>query len=792
MMKNEEASVNKHNIIDAHARNIKDASFQKRTNAESIQVRLISAQGSTEAEGEIGGGPVSEIVATIPDPETIKDRGFNKKRDYGMRLLTFGDPSDQNWNHALAQNSNVACDEINWDTYIIRPKLCPLSCYYTNFMCRNAVPYATDDGYQFRDKLEMSFVERPELFTPPPDEAFDKRGDLRRKSIKLQPANTRIRGFEYLSENKLGRCSKWGWTEDVLGVVKIVEPHSGRLYLRTHYEHKTLALMSVGLNAMVPVAVGGGVGGDNFWVVGPRNEFRSGYSGSGRGSGICYGTNIMVIRCSWLWCVGFCGLKWVWICIPVGSTGQNMRPRFLNECTRTDVANCIEVSQTLKTHTSSAAPKGTSSDVRGTSSSCGKRKPHPQLDSYGFQMQRESDARNISVNSTLPALRDVNFGDETEQIHAMTEMNGRLCSTRRMRIRLATTKMLLIDNGIRRSSKISLLGSIHLEFDMCALQHVTLENLESLEIVSVSKELLFSMSLHSSKKDLLFSTTNDEGCRFRCFCYSYDDGCSDTLALCNMGCLDIAASCNGTSSPLKSQQELCESASLSKEIKKFAECLQQCVVARKYSAVRKALLFQEGRKQATLTVVTRRWEWCLMDMGASVQTRSNQTISIDRNIRRRLTTTPSHNTVDATALLAPSKLHVHTAVDGTACIFLTPSLPMIPLYGDDDLTTTKFIQAEVECSSSPIFTSSDNCRNGHMISPLKPIKGAVAGTIRFLISGRSLLKQCSYSISEAGPPSIYIWCMKWPPTSASMIIGPLVHSSSSRGGNGISGLGEKL
>ncbi|GJT87230.1 hypothetical protein Tco_1068947 [Tanacetum coccineum] len=115
--------------------------------------------------------------------------------------------------------------------------------------------------------------------------------------------------------------------------------------------------------------------------------------------------------------------------------------------------------------------------------------------------------------------------------------------------------------------------------------------------------------------------------------------------------------------------------------------------------------------------------------GGGAPPATNQTISIDRNIRRRLTTTPSHNTVDATALLAPSKLHVHTAVDGTACIFLTPGLLMIPLYGDDDLTTTKFIQAEVECSSSPIFTCSDSCPNGHMISPLKPIKGAVAGTI---------------------------------------------------------------
>ncbi|GJT53724.1 NB-ARC domains-containing protein [Tanacetum coccineum] len=450
-------------------------------------------------------------------------------------------------------------------------------------------------------------------------ERYDKRGRMRRKSIKLQPANTRIRGFEYLSENKLGRCSKWGWTEDVLGVVKIVEPHSGRLYLRTHYEHKTLALMSVGLNAMVPVAVGGGVGGDNFWVVGPRNEFRSGYSGSGRGSG-------------------------VW--------------------------NNNHVSQTLKTHTSSAAPKGTSSNVRGTSSSCGKRKPQPQLDSYGFQMQRESDARNISVNSTLPASRDVKFGDETKQIHAMNEMNGRLCSTRRMRIRPATTKMLLIDNGSRQPAASISARSTH--------------GLPNIDTRSRSRRVPAVIYVVLSRATTL---------RNRCFCYSYDDGCSDTLALYNMGCLDIAASCNGTSSPLKSQQGLCESASLSKEIKKFAECLQQCVVARKYSAVRKALLFQEGRKQATLTVVTRRWEWCLMDMdysilamrtarsivsalgkrppsttsfphayaeGGGAPPATNQTISIDRNIRRRLTTTPSHNTVDATALLAPSKLHVHT------------------------------------------------------------------------------------------------------------------------------------
>ncbi|GKE74208.1 hypothetical protein Tco_1536249, partial [Tanacetum coccineum] len=99
----------------------------------------------------------------------------------------------------------------------------------------------------------------------------------------------------------------------------------------------------------------------------------------------------------------------------------------------------------------------TSSDVRGTSSSCGKHKPQPQLDSYGFQMQRASDARNVRTR----------------------------CST-----------------DWNRSSKILKISCyVPTTFDMSALQHVTLENLKSLEIVPVSKELLFSMSLHSSKQD---------------------------------------------------------------------------------------------------------------------------------------------------------------------------------------------------------------------------------------------------------------------------------------------------
>ncbi|GJQ93589.1 WRKY family transcription factor [Tanacetum coccineum] len=124
------------------------------------------------------------------------------------------------------------------------------------------------------------------------------------------------------------RRINWGGAQSgagpktALSVVNIVEPHSGRLYLRTHYEHKTLAMMSGVVNKM------------------------------GAADGLSHKS--------------------------ITITGEI----------------------------------------------------------YG-----------ISVNSTLPASRDVKFGDETKQIHAMNEMNGRLCSTRRMRIRPATTKMLLIDNG---------------------------------------------------------------------------------------------------------------------------------------------------------------------------------------------------------------------------------------------------------------------------------------------------------------------------------------------------------
>ncbi|GKD50723.1 hypothetical protein Tco_1279699, partial [Tanacetum coccineum] len=45
-------------------------------------------------------------------------------------------------------------------------------------------------------------------------------------------------------------------------------------------------------------------------------------------------------------------------------------------------------------------------------------------------------------------------------------------------------------------------------------------------------------------------------------------------------------------------------------------------------------------------------------------------------------------------------------LSGTTCNFLTLGLLIIPLYGDGDLTTTKFIKDEAECSSSPIVTGS--------------------------------------------------------------------------------------
>ncbi|GJZ94445.1 hypothetical protein Tco_0666648 [Tanacetum coccineum] len=59
--------------------------------------------------------------------------------------------------------------------------------------------------------------------------------------------------------------------------------------------------------------------------------------------------------------------------------------------------------------------------------------------------------------------------------------------------------------------------------------------------------------------------------------------------------------------------------------------------------------------------------------------------------------------------------NIPCVVDGTAQIFLIPVLPIIPLCWDGDLITMKFIHAEVECSSSPIFTSRDIWPIGQMV-----------------------------------------------------------------------------
>ncbi|GKF07548.1 hypothetical protein Tco_0041772, partial [Tanacetum coccineum] len=83
----------------------------------------------------------------------------------------------------------------------------------------------------------------------------------------------------------------------------------------------------------------------------------------------------------------------------------------------------------------------------------------------------------------------------------------------------------------------------------------------------------------------------------------------------------------------------------------------------------------------------------------------------------------------------------------------------------------KFIRALVECSMSPNDTINDICPNGQYISLLNPRSEVVVGVIYLLISKRSLLKQRSYKTSEAEPPSTYMRCMRWSPTSALTTIG---------------------
>ncbi|GJZ24433.1 hypothetical protein Tco_0561892 [Tanacetum coccineum] len=148
--------------------------------------------------------------------------------------------------------------------------------------------------------------------------------------------------------------------------------------------------------------------------------------------------------------------------------------------------------------------------------------------------------------------------------------------------------------------------------------------------------------------------------------------------------------------------------------------------------------------------------------------------------------------LDPMAIVCSGNFNISCVVDGTAWIFLIPVLPIIPLCWDGDLITMKFIHMEVECSSSPIFTSRDTWPSGQIVSPLNPMSGVVAGIIWFLISGRSLTKQCSYRTSEDAHPSTYIRCTKCPPISASIIIGPSIPSSSPKGGKEITVSGEKL
>ncbi|GJW36945.1 hypothetical protein Tco_0059865 [Tanacetum coccineum] len=111
---------------------------------------------------------------------------------------------------------------------------------------------------------------------------------------------------------------------------------------------------------------------------------------------------------------------------------------------------------------------------------------------------------------------------------------------------------------------------------------------------------------------------------------------------------------------------------------------------------------------------------------------------------------------NVTVLPVTGNFIIPCAVDGTVLILFTHGLPMIPLYGDGDLTTMKFIHVDVECSSSHIFTSSDIFPSGHIISPLNPTSGVVAGTIWLLTSGWNLLRQCSYRIFEEELPSTYM------------------------------------
>ncbi|GJR19452.1 hypothetical protein Tco_0967979 [Tanacetum coccineum] len=98
-------------------------------------------------------------------------------------------------------------------------------------------------------------------------------------------------------------------------------------------------------------------------------------------------------------------------------------------------------------------------------------------------------------------------------------------------------------------------------------------------------------------------------------------------------------------------------------------------------------------------------------------------------------------------------LSIPWAVDGTAWTFLRPERLMIPLYGNGDRATIKFLKEFVECFSSPKDTISDIIPNGQDISPLNPRSGVVTGIIRIFTFGRSLLNDVD-EVSNLGMKSI--------------------------------------
>ncbi|GJY10713.1 hypothetical protein Tco_0378898 [Tanacetum coccineum] len=112
-------------------------------------------------------------------------------------------------------------------------------------------------------------------------------------------------------------------------------------------------------------------------------------------------------------------------------------------------------------------------------------------------------------------------------------------------------------------------------------------------------------------------------------------------------------------------------------------------------------------------------EWPLLVLGCYVLGPEIIAYSIGMTLLLRIVTVPP----------LTGNFNIPCAVDGTARIFLIPVLPIIPLCWDGDLITMKFIHAEVECSSSPIFTSRDIWPIGQMVSPLNPMSDVIDGII---------------------------------------------------------------